>query len=240
MKRRLALLLLCATAPGLLYLLVEAGIIWPVSPDRDRYPVMGIDVSHHQGPIDWSRLAGSEVRFAWIKATEGGDWRDTRFAENWAGARSAGIVPGAYHFFTFCRPVADQIANLLAVLPAEADALPVAIDLEFGGNCAARPAPATLRTDIWAFSDAVLAHTGRRPLLYLTRDFADGYVDAPLAAAHELWVRDIFRVPAPVQGRDWTIWQHKSRGRLPGVVGPVDLNVFHAPEERWASWIKAR
>jgi Glycosyl hydrolases family 25 len=65
--------------------------------------VIGVDVSNHQGEIDWSALAGSNVAFAYIKATEGGDFRDRRFQLNWDGAKRAGLARGAYHFFTQCR-----------------------------------------------------------------------------------------------------------------------------------------
>ena len=69
-------------------------------PSDAAWPGQGIDVSHHQGPIDWTALPVQGVDFAYIKATEGGDHRDTRFAENWRASRAAGVRRGAYHFFT--------------------------------------------------------------------------------------------------------------------------------------------
>ena len=107
-------------------------------PSDSRFPAQGIDVSHHQGAIDWPLLPAQGVDFAYIKASEGGDHRDRAFAANWSGARRAGIARGAYHFFTLCRPGADQAANFIAAVPAEPDALPPAVDLEYMGNCAAR------------------------------------------------------------------------------------------------------
>src|SRR6476660_2447595 len=64
---------------------------------------IGIDVSHHQGEIDWPRVASDGVRFAYIKASEGGTVPDHRFRENWVEAKKAGLRRGAYHFFTLCR-----------------------------------------------------------------------------------------------------------------------------------------
>src|SRR5687768_3711582 len=72
-------------------------------PSEARYPTQGIDVSHHQGVIEWSLLSGQGVDFAYIKASEGGDFVDPAFARNWDGAGRAGIRRGAYHFFTLCR-----------------------------------------------------------------------------------------------------------------------------------------
>ena len=71
-------------------------------------PVAGIDVSRHQGAIDWPRVAAAGIRFAWIKATEGGDYRDPAFGRNWELAEAAGVRRGAYHFVYWCRPAKDQ------------------------------------------------------------------------------------------------------------------------------------
>ncbi len=54
------------------------------------YPVHGIDVARYQSGIDWPTARANGVSFAFIKATEGGDRVDARFAEHWAGARAAG------------------------------------------------------------------------------------------------------------------------------------------------------
>src|SRR6478672_1526789 len=64
------------------------------------------------------------------------------FARNLAGAQAAGLVVGAYHFFTFCRPGAEQAANFLKAVPRDRPMLPPAVDVEFVGNCEARPAVA--------------------------------------------------------------------------------------------------
>src|SRR5690349_93936 len=98
----------------------------------------GIDVSNHQGTVDWEDVASDGVSSAYLKATEGDDFVDKRFAENWSGAASAGIARGAYHFFTLCSSGAAQAANFLRVLPTDGQALPPAVDLEYSG-CAQRP-----------------------------------------------------------------------------------------------------
>src|SRR3982750_4387037 len=74
-----------------------AGIWVPNFPSEAEYPIRGIDVSRHQGTINWSAIPGGKVRFAYIKASEGGDYRDPRFAENWGASATAGLHRGAYH-----------------------------------------------------------------------------------------------------------------------------------------------
>jgi lysozyme len=191
-------------------------------PDRDRYPIRGIDVSHHQGVIDWKKVAGDDVAFAYLKATEGGDFRDRAFVRNWRDARGAGISVGAYHFFTFCRPGTDQAANFLAVVPVEADALPPAVDLEFGGNCGRTPDAATMRRELDAFLAPVERAYGKPALLYVTPEFLDAY--SKQLPTRALWRRSILRKPD--DAAPWRIWQYHNRGRVDGIAGPVDLNVF--------------
>lgn len=206
---------------------LEHGILRLQDPPLSRYPIQGLDVSHHQGPIDWPQVAGhGRFRFVWIKATEGGDWHDPRFGENWRGARDAGLVPGAYHFFTLCTPGAVQAAHFLSVLPREpGPTLPPAVDLELGGNCAARPDRSALRREITAFLDAVRAATGRDAALYLTHEFHRAYLQDALPD-NPVWLRDVFFEPGELDGRPWQVWQYLPRGRVPGIVGPVDQNAF--------------
>lgn len=195
-------------------------------PGLSRFPVQGIDVSHHQGQIDWPRLASPRVRFAYIKASEGATFRDPRFADNWRGAVAAGVVPGGYHFFTLCRSGVDQAAQFIdVVLPMRGRMLPPAVDLEFGGNCGRRPSPDALRAEVLAFEVMVEAALGCAPVFYVTPEFHAAYV-ADHFEQPALWRRSLFRMPeAP--GRDWMFWQFANRGRLRGIDGVVDLNVFH-------------
>lgn len=201
-------------------------------PDRDRYPIRGIDVSHHQGVIDWKTVDGDDVAFAYLKATEGGDFRDRAFARNWREARDAGIAVGAYHFFTFCRPGADQAANVLAVVPVEADALPLAVDLEFGGNCGRTPDGATMRRELDAFLAPVERAYGKPALLYVTPEFLDAY--RTHLPARALWRRSILRKPDGAAS--WHVWQYHNRGSVDGIAGPVDLNVFVDDADAFAAW----
>jgi lysozyme len=221
---RVLLLLVLATAAGLAPRASAEGGQRFRAPDRTQYPLWGVDVSHHQGTIDWGSVAREpNLVFAYLKATEGGDWRDRRFAENWRNARRAGLKVGAYHFFTFCRAPLEQAANFLAVLPRDPDALPPAVDVELVGNCSARPSPGVLRRDLGTFMDAVARALQRKPLLYLTQEahqrfFSGGDV------GHPFWIQSLSGEPAA----GWTFWQFANRARVRGIRTTVDLNVFHS------------
>ncbi|HEY7068564.1 MAG TPA: GH25 family lysozyme [Acidimicrobiales bacterium] len=184
----------------------------------------GVDVSSHQGTIDWGRVASDDIDFAYIKASEGGDFVDERFRENWAGAAAAGLDHGAYHFFTLCRSGADQAANFLRALPADPGALPPAVDLELAGNCSERPDQASLRRELDTFLDRVERATGQTAVLYVGADF-EGLYQVQDDLDRPLWHRRVLRRP---DFAGWWIWQAQDHASVDGIHGDVDLNVMRA------------
>lgn len=216
-----------AVAAAVVIALLAAVALWYAPrwhPSDRSFPVQGIDVSHHQGRIAWNLLPRQGVDFAYIKASEGGDFRDRLFATNWRGARNAGVRRGAYHFFTLCRPGADQAANFIAAVPQDANALPPAVDLEHLGNCARRVDVDAFHIELDAFIRRVEAHYGKRVLLYLTAEFDEAYrvsarVDRPL------WLRSLVRQPN-FGARRWRLWQVSNFRKLRGIDGRVDWNVM--------------
>ncbi|MFA5965387.1 MAG: GH25 family lysozyme [Sphingomonas sp.] len=192
-------------------------------PSTILYPRQGIDVSHYQGRIRWSLLPNAGVDFAYIKATEGGDYRDPTFADNWAGAKAVGIERGAYHFFNRCRPGAEQAANFIHVVPRERGALPPAIDLEFLGNCDDPVSVAAFQHELDVFIRLVELRYRQPVILYLTDEFDRSY-QVSKRFDRPLWLRNIMREPR-FGARAWTLWQASSFRRLPGIAGRVDWNV---------------
>jgi len=182
----------------------------------------GVDVSNHQGVIAWDRVAGDGMSFAYIKATEGGDFVDDRFQENWSGSAGAGLDRGAYHFFTLCRSGVDQAANFLAAVPETAGSLPPAVDLELAGNCADRPDQVWVEREIDAFLDRVEAATGRPVVMYVGDDFEDAY-HLRHRGDRPVWYRRILRRP---DTDDWWIWQVQGHAAIDGINGGADLDVM--------------
>ncbi|MBO6756199.1 MAG: glycoside hydrolase family 25 protein [Roseibium sp.] len=194
-------------------------------PDRDDFPLRGIDVSHHQGVIDWALVSGDDVAFAYIKASEGGDFQDSAFLSNWNGAAAVGLARGAYHFFSLCKGGPEQARNFLRVLPKDGAMLPPVLDLEFEGNCPRRPPVEEVLQDISAFVTAVEQATGRRVMIYAPKDFHLRYLkDHNLN--RQIWARSLWRSPDYVP--DWTVWQYHQRGAIRGIDGDVDLNILNA------------
>ncbi len=190
-----------------------------------RYAVHGIDVSRHNGAIDWKAVAAAGVHFAWLKASEGGDVRDPRFTLNAIGAEAAHLRSGPYHFFTFCRGGAEQAENFLGAISGTRRSLPIAVDVEFVGNCRQPPAPQVIREQLNVWLEKVESETGARVVVYSTPDAVTALLPG---IGRPLWVRSIAREP----GEPWRFWQFDPSGRVPGIEGPVDLDVFRgAPDE---------
>jgi lysozyme len=205
--------------------LYSAGFVQVQQPDAAEFPVRGIDVSHHQGEIDWTKVAGAGIRFAYLKATEGRDFRDPRFRANWEGAAAAGLARGAYHFFTFCSPGREQAEQFLRVAPPAPYALPPVADVEFVGNCKSWSSLAAVRAELRAFVDVVERAWGVTPILYLTPDAFERVVAGEFGR-HPVWIRSVLRRPAPAEYGGWLLWQFSESGRVPGIRGPVDLDVL--------------
>ena len=186
--------------------------------------VEGVDVSQHQGAIDWRALSETSVKFAYMKASEGGDHVDSRFAFNWAEAGRIGLLRGAYHFFTLCRPGVQQARHFLDQGVHEAGALPPAVDVEHKGPCRRGPTMSDVVGEIRAFLDRVQSAIGVRPVLYTTREFHDLHLKNAFPQ-ERFWIRSLF-TPPRFRQRQWVIWQHHNRARRPGISTPVDLNSF--------------
>jgi lysozyme len=216
-----------ATVTGLLALAAWGWFGWlphyrPALREGERY---GIDVSNHQGAIDWELVAADGISFAYIKATEGGDFTDRRFEQNWQGAGDAGLVRGAYHFFTLCTPGAAQAVHFLRTVPGGSDALPPAVDLELAGNCARPPGSATVRRELDTFLRLVESETEQTALLYVGDDF-EGRYPIRESLGRPLWHRRFLRRP-DVPG--WVVWQVMGFAHVGGIEGRVDLDVMRQP-----------
>lgn len=221
--------------PGTIVALVAAGIVvllaggaatwWFVwlpnhRPALSSDEVFGVDVSHHQGAIDWKKVAQDDIDFAYIKATEGSDVTDAAFTQNWNGAGAAGVRRGAYHYFSLCSSGAEQAVYFLGTAAPVAGALPPAVDLELAGNCAKRPDSATVSGELQAFLAAIEKAWRIRAVIYVGDDWESRYpvlerLDRPR------WLAS-FRAPP---AKRWSVWQLHGFAHVNGINGKVDLDV---------------
>ena len=203
----------------------------------------GIDVSHYQKKIQWPRVAGAGITFAFAKATESTSYTDPTYETNRSGAESAGVTFGAYHF---ARPGGSGDAGIIASAIAQADyfldvaqpqagELPPVLDLETKGALAT----AGLQKWAGAWLDHIAARTGVAAFVYASPSFwktALGDTVDVANAGYPLWIAHWTTNASPIVpaeawgGRNWTFWQHSSHGSVPGIGPQVDLDRFRGSD----------
>jgi lysozyme len=206
------------------------------------HPIQGIDVSKYQGDIDWQAVRDGGVRFAWIKATEGGDVLDSKFQANWEGARAAGIPRGAYHFAFWCRPWYEEVNWFKKNVPVEPDALPPVLDVE--ATPQSKLCKRTLErektiADMRLMLEELERHYGKKPVIYSSVDFYQSILFDGALSDFPIWVRSTKYHPAVRYGnRHWHVWQYASDGTVPGIQGAVDRNAFYGSEGDFRRWLR--
>lgn len=191
-----------------------------IEPDANLYPIRGIDISAHNGVIDFEKVKNVGYQFAIIKATEGTDFKDAMFIDNLRQARQAGLKVGAYHFFRFDTDGYLQALNLLHSLRHRKLDFPIAIDIERFGN----PDGHQASIIISRLQDMItcLEKEGIDIILYSNKDDYDKYLKGKFDN-YPLWICT-FTEPEP--NLNWDIWQYSHRGKIDGIKGDVDLNTI--------------
>jgi lysozyme len=238
----------CSTAD---YDLVETASIAPRFHDEDpqdfgpktphHHPIHGIDVSKWNGDIDWFQVRQSGVSFVFMKATEGKDSLDNKFEQNWRGAAAAGLPFAPYHFYYFCSTADEQADWFIRNVPKQAMKLPPVLDVEWNGaskTCKYRPSKLTAVYELQKFLDRLEAHYGKRPIIYTAVDFHRDILVGEFKNYH-FWLRSTAKHPMHVyEDRRWAFWQYTSTGRIPGISGDTDINVFAGSQKNWKNWVR--
>jgi len=180
----------------------------------------GIDLSHHNGPVDWGRLGTEPLEFVYLKATEGTDHTDPRFQENWQAATRLGWQVGAYHFYLLCREGAPQAENFIRQVEVRPGTLPPAVDLEHAHNCKARGGREAALAELRVFLGALETEYGAAAVIYTTPAFHAEWLAGEGFDAHPVWIRSLEGTPEMPHA----IWQYSMKGRVAGIEGAVDLN----------------
>jgi lysozyme len=206
----------------------------------DADPILGVDVSHHNGAIDWRTVANAGFAFAYAKATEGVAFADRQFQSNWAGIRSAGMLRGAYHFFRPALPVARQADQFAArVGPLAAGDLPPMLDLEeTSRNASEDEWPRVGKTRRVALAlewlERVEQALGRQPIIYTRGSFVEDVLGAPgLLLRYPMWIAhytEDAQPQTPAGWPGWLLWQYSQTGRVDGLKCDLDLNRFQGSE----------
>ncbi|MCU4182373.1 glycoside hydrolase family 25 protein [Bosea sp. BH3] len=210
--------------------------------DARRKVIQGIDVSRWQGEIDWQRVKEAGTRFAFIKATEGGDHIDPSFRRNWAEAKRHGIPRSAYHFVWWCRSAKEQVRWFKKHIPRDPDALPPVLDVEWQNDsqCTRKISREDALEKIAVMLKGLREHTGKKPIIYTDINFHEDVLEGAFND-HPYWLRSTAAPLAKRYARDrWEFWQFTTTGRVPGITGDVDRNAFFGSEREFDAWRQGR
>ena len=185
--------------------------------------VHGIDLSHYQGEVFWETVGeNTKMAYVYLKATEGGDHIDAQYERNIDLAHRYGLKVGSYHFFRPKAPLATQLQNFITQCrPGEQDLIPM-IDVETTGG---------LPTDefcdsLLIFLDMVEQAYHQQPLIYTFRNFYNRHLIGQIDNYKLMIAMYTEEEPVLADGRDITMWQYTSHGRIIGIRGSVDKSRF--------------
>ena len=192
--------------------LVVSTLLAPFGGQNEDQDSFGIDVSHHNGKINWDQVP--DVDFVYIKATEGATYVDPVYQQNINGARARKFRVGAYHYFRTTSSVQKQFENYKKhVMKSDIDLIPM-VDVE---ECKKWSA---------TFIQLVKSHYGKAPMIYSVNTFYNKYC-APRFNNFHLIIGRYGNEKPFIKGKGtYTIWQKSQTGKLSGIPKEVDIDVF--------------
>lgn len=172
----------------------------------------------------------ASITFVYAKATEGNDYLDPKFEENWAGLKEAGLVRGAYHFFHPHDDAATQARFFISSVHLEPGDLPPALDIEVSEG----QTPEDIDKDIQIWLEMVSEAYGVQPVIYSGLHFIQDNLHTGFST-YPLWLADYTETmpPAPGDWKAWTFWQQTDDEVLEGVAGTVDRSIHHGLATHW-------
>ncbi len=194
-----------------------------------KYTIHGIDISHHQAKINWQKVAqarskNAKIDFCFIKASEGISLADQDFKENWVASKKAGIKHGAYHFYIPWANANLQADHFLSKISfSKGDLLPV-LDFEIEGGKKHWP---KMNQNIKIWLDKVESKCGKKPIIYTNKSIYKKYLKGNFDA-YPLWIADYKSADLGNydDAKNLILWQHSQAGKIAGIAGDVDFNVF--------------
>jgi GH25 family lysozyme M1 (1,4-beta-N-acetylmuramidase) len=184
--------------------------------------IQGIDVSDYNPRVDWHKLRNQDIRFALIKSTEGTGHFNEYFNEQWAGAKSAGILRGSYHYLRAAMDGIEQADFFLSKVDVQDGDLPPILDVEAKYNEGASNFQFIDSTQKWL--EHVESKTGRTPIVYAQTLFLQQWGPLPWAKNHQTWIAEWYddadngEPSQPAGWGGWIFWQYSGdRVTLDGV-----------------------
>jgi len=193
---------------------------------RHKDKVYGIDVSHYQGEIEWDSLssgnAGFPMHFVFIRATAGKDGSDSEFKDNWAGAKQAGLIRGAYHYYRPDENSLEQAESFIKTVKLTKGDLPPVLDIE---KIPAGQSMDSLKSGLKKWLNRVEGHYGMKPILYSGESFYSDFLKQEFKG-YSLWIANYSFFADEIK-KEWLFWQFTDKASVRGIQGNVDVNIYN-------------
>ena len=192
---------------------------------------IGVDVSSYQANINMNKLKEQNIQFIYIKATEGSKAQDNTFEKNWDNAKKAGLLSGAYHFFSFDSEGKTQAENFINTVDDNMKGrLIPAVDVEYYGDKKEKPPKKEdVVRELKVFVDALEKEYGVKPIIYSGAEIYDKYLKGEFDE-YKKWISSFYTPLSWNYKDDWYIWQYLNQGELEGYSGGekyIDLNILN-------------
>jgi lysozyme len=187
---------------------------------------IGFDVSEYQGEINWEQTyhieEAFELSYVFIRASAGKDRIDSRFEENWKGAKARQLIRGAYHYYRPNENSKEQATNFINNVTLQKGDLPPVLDIE---KLPKTQSVARLKVGLRNWLTAVEKHYGVKPIIYSGESYYKDFLKEEFSA-YPLWIANYNFWRNDLES-DWQFWQFTEKAKIEGIDGMVDLNIFN-------------
>jgi lysozyme len=199
--------------------------------EKHKGKAIGLDLSEYQGKIDWDLVENIEkkypIEFVFIRATAGNDREDSRFEENWLGAKKRKMIRGAYHYYRPNENSLEQAKLFIKLVRLKKGDLPPVLDIE---KLPKGQSLDSLKVGLRRWLKAVEAHYKVKPIIYTGEKYYDDFLKEDFSD-YLFWIANYNFYQERIQ-EDWLFWQFTEKATISGIKGNVDVNIFNGDAEQ--------
>lgn len=184
----------------------------------------GIDISHHQGDIDFNSLKGN-IDFAMVRTSYGSFYEDKKYKQNIKGLERINVPYGFYHFSyaTSVESAKKEAEGFINIIKKYNPTYPIVIDIEWSNRTE------NVRTDtLISITDTIcsmIEKAGYYAMIYANLDYFNNKLNDSRLDKYDKWLAEW--KSNPTYKKSFGIWQYSSKGQIPGIKGNVDLNISY-------------
>ena len=186
----------------------------------------GIDISEYQDKVDWDELkeieGGYPIEFVFIRASVGNNRPDYKFKKYWKKAKEKGLICGAYHYYRPNENSIEQAENFIKQVTLVEGDFPPVLDIE---KLPREQSIERLKVGLKRWLEKVEAHYGVKPIIYSSESYYEDFLRDDFEA-YPFWIANYTAFYKDIDD-EWSLWQFTETGKVHGIKGPVDINIYN-------------